>query len=187
MKKITKLLACVLMLFGLVSLASCEDISETIKELKKLAINEAMQGVAGELGVEEFKLPESDDINIHASYEEETDLSVLSLNFVEPTCSIDEYKDELVNYVEDAVSKYISEEGILDEVSFEPVENGTGYLWEYSFTTVNEDGVEETVSASLHLTKNGEDFALGLEIAGLGDLFSKALEEIEKANTTEEV
>ena len=137
MKKITKLLACTLMLFGLISLASCEDISDTIKEIKKVAVTEAMQGVASELGVDNFELPECDDVQVNIIYNEENDFSELSLNFVEATCSIDEYKDELVNYVEEAVNEYISSEGLDDIVNFEPVKTDDGYLWEYSFTSTN--------------------------------------------------
>lgn len=179
MNKIKKILLLVFSISLLFGLASCKDISDIIKEIKKMAITESMGMLADELGVEDFVLPECSELDIAINYSKEEDKSSLKLDIVEPTCTLEEYKEDVVLYIEDAISKYVEDENITESFEIEPVEIENGYKWAYSFEQTNEEGIVETVSFDIILVESDNTFNFDIEFVGVGDILSKVNEYIE--------
>ena len=61
MKKLFAIILCVISGFALVS---CNDIKETINELKKIAISETVNVLTDELGIDDFYIPECETLNL---------------------------------------------------------------------------------------------------------------------------
>lgn len=171
-----KLLSSIVILMFAFCLTGCQDIKDIVNEVENMIIEESLNALTAELGVEGFELPEYEDLSIEFSYDEENDLSKLNLEIVQPDCEFEEYKDQLVGYVEDALSEYVE---VSELEGFEPTATLNGYVWEYSYDEVLEDGTVKEVSVMVELIDNNGDFSLNLALKNLGDFFSKVEEEIE--------
>lgn len=179
MKKIAKIFVCLLSAVFMFSLASCQQISDTINEVKKIAIEESLNILTNELQIENFELPECKTLHLALDYEEENDVSCLELSIVEPECELSEFKDDVVKYIEDAVKNNFDAEEIMDIISFEPEEVENGYRWEYDFTKTNENGEETEISIIVNLKDFEGDYVLGFEAIGVGNILSEVLEKLE--------
>lgn len=172
-----KLLTCVAILMFSLGLTSCDDIREIVNDVENMIIEESLNALANEIGVEDFVLPEYEDIDIEFEYDQEQDVSKLELEIEQPNIELDEYKDQLVSYVEDALSEYVE----VDElVGFEPTKTETGYVWNYSYEETQEDGTIKEVVINVELLEDEGDFLLNLKLENLGDIFSSIEKEIEE-------
>lgn len=174
MKKIITVIT--LALFA-IFLTSCEDLKEIVNEVENIIIEESLNKLTEEVGIEDFVLPEYEDLSIKFEYEEENDYSKLELEIEQPKCELEEYKNQLVSYVEQALSEHVD----IEEIdSFEPTEIENGYLWKYTYDKVLEDGTIKEVVVEVELTKDEGDFELDLELTNLGDIFKSIKEDIEE-------
>lgn len=167
-------------LFTLISaflLTGCQDIKEIVNEVENMVIEESVNKLAEEVGIENFELPEHKDLSIEFDYNKESDVSKLELEITEPECELSEYKDQLVGYVEDALQEHINLEDFPD---FEPETIEGGYEWFYTYEKELEDGTFEEVSVSIILKEVEGDFLLDLQLENLGDIFANIKESIEK-------
>ena len=142
-----------------------------------MIIEESVNQLASEVGIENFELPEYKDLSIEFEYDKDSDVSKLELEITEPECELSEYKDQLVGYVEEAISEYVDTD-IID--NFEPEVIEGGYQWAYTYENVLEDGTVEEVTISIVLLEDEGDFVLDLELANLGDIFASIKNSIEK-------
>ena len=172
-----KILVFLITMISAILLTGCQDIKDIVNEVKNLVIEESVNKLAEEVGIENFELPEHKDLSIEFDYNEESDVSKLGLEITEPTCELSEYKDQLVGYVEDALQEHVDLEDIVD---FEPETIEGGYKWQYTYEKELEDGTYEEVSVSIVLKEVEGDFVLNLELENLGDIFASIKESIEK-------
>lgn len=172
-----KLLASIAIMCFAFFLTSCNDIREIVNEVENMIIEESLNQLTKEVGIEDFALPEYEDLDIDFEYDESKDVSKLDLEIEKPNCELDEYKDQLVGYVEEAISEYVDPE----TVDFEPTVVENGYVWEYTYEKELEDGTIKEVVVLVELFKDDEgDFELKLELTNLGDIFASIEEEIEE-------
>ena len=87
----------------LFTLASCDDLWETVNEIKKIAITETIDVLTEELGVENFEIPECESLGLEIKYDEENDKSEIVLKIEKPEVELSEYKDDLITYIEEAL------------------------------------------------------------------------------------
>ena len=176
MKKLFAIILCVISGFALVS---CNDIKETINELKKIAISETVNVLTDELGIDDFYIPECETLNLGINYDSTSDKSEVSLEIINTECEVAEYKDQLVDYIEEALNE---SGGLFDSSDFEPVEVENGYEWNYSITLTDENGSLYDVVFDVLLTKVDNDICLNVSLEGAGnikDLIKEQLEKIE--------
>lgn len=178
-----KIFTCAFVLMCAFFLTGCQDIKEIVNEVENMIIEESMNQLANELGVEGFALPEYEDLSIEFTYDNEEDISKLGLEIVQPDCTLEEYRDEVVNYVEDALKEHLNE----DDLSlFIPTEIEDGYEWSYNFDKTSEDGTVTNVKVNVQLTQdeNG-DFDFEVELENLGDIFSAIKDKIEEESSNQ--
>ena len=96
MKKILGLLLTVVSIF---TLASCNEIKETINEVKKIAITETVNVLTDELGIDDFYIPECETLNLGINYDSSLDKSEVKLEIINTEYEVSEYKDQLVDYI----------------------------------------------------------------------------------------
>lgn len=177
MKKLLLSLFSFVLLF---TLASCDDIRETVNEIKKIAITETIDVLTEELGVENFEIPECESLGLDIKYDEESDKSEIVLKIEKPEVELSEYKDDLITYIEEALPA-----DVLESESLEPVQIENGYKWEYTFTKANEQGEEVEYVVEVLLTEENGDFALDFGLIGAGDISELIKEELEKVENAE--
>lgn len=158
-------------------LTSCQDIKDLYNEIENMVIQESLNQLADEVGIENFELPECEDLAIEFEYNEEEDISKLELEITEPVCELSEYKDQLVGYVEDALNKYVDADLITD---FEPEIIEDGYQWVYSYENTLEDGTVSEVIVNVVLKEVEGNFVLDLQLENLGDIFASIKNSIEE-------
>lgn len=162
-------------------LTGCDDIKEIVNEVENMIIEESLNTLAEEVGIEGFELPEYEDLSIEFMYDQESDISKLALDIEKPGCEFDEYKNQLVGYVEDALSDSVD----VETVDFEPTPIENGYLWEYTYEEELEDGSTKEVVVLVKLVNDQGDFKLDLELTNLGDIFASMQDQIEEGTQEE--
>lgn len=174
-----KLLLLIFSLFMTFTLVSCDEIKETVNEVKKALIIETVDSLTEELGIENFEVPECEALNLDLKFDVETDKSDVVLTIEKPVIELSEYKDDLVNYIAQALP-----EEVLENDSIEPVEVENGYKWEYSFTETNDEGEEVDYSVEVLLTEVDGNFYLDLGLIGAGDISQLIKENLDKIENT---
>lgn len=176
MKKITKVLMVALCALCLVSMTSCK----AIKKAKVAVVEKTLSTVASKAGIENFELPECEDVKFKMQNDTKNGNLGVELDIVNPECTLDEYKDQLMGYVEEAI---IENAGLTEEELEEvmgvvkPELIDGGYRW--SLESLDPEEFEDSpVDFEIILINNNGTFELRIQASGLTEI----LGELEGAN-----
>lgn len=158
-----------LMVLCLVSLASCQE----IKKAKVAAVEKTLSAIATNVGINDFELPECDDVNFKLNKDSELGSLGIELDIINPESDINEYRDQIIDYIEQAVvanSELSSSEisSFMDDLKPELIDGG--YRW--SLDSIDQDKYElPDFDFEITLIDSDGTLELMVQISGIDGLF----------------
>lgn len=158
-----------LMIICLVCLAGCQE----IKKAKVAAVEKTLSVVATNVGINDFELPECDDVNFKMNKDSELGSLGIELDIINPECDINEYRDQIIDYIEEAIvanSELSSSEisSFMDDLKPELIDGG--YRW--SLDSIDKEMYElPDFNFEITLVDSDGTLELMVQISGIDGLF----------------
>lgn len=179
MKKIFSLLIILTMCF---ILGSCD----IIDNVKKNVVENAVEVITDYAGIEGFELPDAKTYNLAYHYSEEEDVSSIEIEVVLPKEDLETYKAEVEEIINEAITKFNSENDNQSIESIEAVEIEGGYRWLIAGEICNNTSGESIPSeACLEVVVDGDNWNIKFYVTGVGDVLGSGLKQFDQPDQSE--
>lgn len=185
MKKFKKVLMVALLAIGLVFATSCKQ----IKKAKVQAVETVLSKSLEKVGIENFDLPECEDIKVKFENNTEEDHIALNLELVQPKCTLEEFQELILDCMVASVLNNAEEEVTREEILevITPKKIDGGYSWSLeNFQEETGDITEQDVNFEILLLEKDGNFVVSAKFDGIMALIS-SLSEIEGNSSVVEI